>query len=187
MRKLHLRAALVSASLAVAVTGLSMLGSSAASAAPAPVAQAAPGTLTSTVTGTFTDAAGGVGTFSGTFTPSGFSTAGDQITTAGVLAGQLVDSAGAAQSVTQPQTFAVNDITAAATCQVLDLDLAPLDVNLLGLLVHLDRVHLNITAVSGPGNLLGNLICAVAGLLDPPGPLTQIVALLNQILALLGG
>jgi hypothetical protein len=49
-----------------------------------------------------------------------------------------------------------------------------------------DGVHLNITAVPGAGNLLGNLICAIAGLLNPGGPLTQIVALLNQILDLLG-
>ena len=33
----------------------------------------------------------------------------------------------------------------------------------LGLQVHLDTVHLNITAQSGPGNLLGDLLCAVAG------------------------
>ena len=69
---------------------------------------------------------------------------------------------------------------------MLDLSLAPLDLDLLGLVVHLDNVHLNITAVPGAGNLLGNLLCAVVGLLDPLGPLSQIVALLNQILALLG-
>jgi hypothetical protein len=48
---------------------------------------------------------------------------------------------------------------------------------------------LDITAEQGPGNLLGNLLCAVAGLLDPPtgggglgGLLNGIIALLNQIL-----
>jgi hypothetical protein len=40
--------------------------------------------------------------------------------------------------------------------------------------------------VSGAGNLLGNLLCAVAGLLDGGGAVTQIVSLLNQILAILG-
>jgi hypothetical protein len=184
MRMTRLRTVLTSATLAVAVSGMSMLGAPAASAAPQ--APAAPGTLTSTVTGTYTDAAGGPGTFTGTFTPSGFTTAGDRIQATGLLAGQLVDSNGAAQSVQQTQTLAVTDISADAVgCQVLDLNLAPLDLDLLGLVVHLDRVHLNITAVPGAGNLLGNLICAIAGLLDGPGALAQIVALLNQILALL--
>jgi len=50
-----------------------------------------------------------------------------------------------------------------------------------------------VTAESGPGNLLGNLLCAVVGLLDGPtggglgNILNQIVALLNQILGAIGG
>jgi hypothetical protein len=65
--------------------------------------------------------------------------------------------------------------------------LGPLDLNLLGLAVHLNTVVLDITAIPGAGNLLGNLLCAVAGLLDGASlPLGQIGALLNQILALLG-
>jgi hypothetical protein len=48
----------------------------------------------------------------------------------------------------------------------LHLDLGPLDLNLLGLRVQLNEVVLDITALPGPGNLLGNLLCAVAGLLD---------------------
>ena len=42
----------------------------------------------------------------------------------------------------------------------------PLDLDLLGLQVHLDRVVLDIVAQTGAGNLLGNLLCAVTGLLD---------------------
>jgi hypothetical protein len=61
------------------------------------------------------------------------------------------------------------------------------DLDLLGLVVHLDVVHLNITAEQGPGNLLGNLLCAVAGLLDTNAPANQIANLLNQILAILQG
>ena len=49
---------------------------------------------------------------------------------------------------------------------VLNLVLGPLDLNLLGLVVHLNQVVLDIIAVTGAGNLLGNLLCAVAGLLD---------------------
>lgn len=51
-------------------------------------------------------------------------------------------------------------------CPILHLELGPLDLDLLGLVVHLDRVVLDVTAQPGPGNLLGNLLCAVAGLLD---------------------
>ena len=47
-------------------------------------------------------------------------------------------------------------------CPVLDLTLGPLDLNLLGLMVHLDQVHLTITADSN-GGLLGSLLCSLAG------------------------
>lgn len=47
-------------------------------------------------------------------------------------------------------------------CPVLDLTLAPLDLNLLGLIVHLDTVHLVITADS-EGGILGQLLCGLAG------------------------
>jgi hypothetical protein len=47
-------------------------------------------------------------------------------------------------------------------CPVLDLTLGPLDLNLLGLMVHLDTVHLSITADSN-GGLLGSLLCSLAG------------------------
>jgi hypothetical protein len=51
--------------------------------------------------------------------------------------------------------------------------------------VHLDKVVLDVTAVAGAGNLLGNLLCAVAGLLDGTGVLGQVSSLLQQILAVL--
>jgi hypothetical protein len=74
---------------------------------------------------------------------------------------------------------------ALGSCDVLNLVLGPLDLNLLGLEVHLKQVVLDVVAVSGAGNLLGNLLCAVAGLLDGVGVLGQVVDLLNQILAVL--
>ena len=79
--------------------------------------------------------------------------------------------------------------SAAATCDVLHLVLGPLDLNLLGLVVHLDKVVLDIVAQSGAGNLLGNLLCAVVGLLDNTGTLTDLLNLanlLNRILNILG-
>jgi hypothetical protein len=49
-----------------------------------------------------------------------------------------------------------------ATCSVLDLTLGPLDLNLLGLMVHLSTVHLTVTADPN-GGLLGSLLCSLAG------------------------
>ena len=73
-------------------------------------------------------------------------------------------------------------------CPILDLDIGAIHLDLLGLVVDLAPVHLNINAESGSGNLLGNLLCAVAGLLDGPSPLsTAITNLLNSINALLQG
>src|SRR5687768_11446184 len=71
-------------------------------------------------------------------------------------------------------------------CEILTLDLGPLDLDVLGLVVELSAIELDITAVPGPGNLLGNLLCAVAGLLDNGGPLQGITALLDRLLAGLG-
>lgn len=71
------------------------------------------------------------------------------------------------------------------SCQILRLSIGAIDLNLLGLTVHLNPVLLIVSAVPGAGNLLGNLLCAIAGLLDGVGTLVQIVNLLNQLLALL--
>ena len=49
----------------------------------------------------------------------------------------------------------------APTCSVLDLVLGPLNVNLLGLVVDLKRVHLTITA-NPAGGVLGSLFCGLA-------------------------
>lgn len=59
---------------------------------------------------------------------------------------------------------------AGTICPILDLILGPLDLNLLGLMVHLDRVHLTITAERG-GGVLGDLFCSLAGgPAHPPPP-----------------
>jgi hypothetical protein len=48
-----------------------------------------------------------------------------------------------------------------STCQVLDLVVGPLNLNLLGLVVDLQRVHLSVTATRGQGKL-GDLFCQLA-------------------------
>ncbi|NES28048.1 hypothetical protein GCE86_09165 [Micromonospora terminaliae] len=159
----------------------------------APVAQQAPAvapaasTVATPVTGSFTDALGGTGAFAGTFTPTRFINQNGQLAAVGTLTGTLTNSLGTTLgTVTQQVTV---PLQAAGTCDILHLNLGPLDLNLLGLVVHLDEIVLDITAQQGPGNLLGNLLCAVAGLLDNTGGgggLNGIVALLNRILSLLG-
>ena len=86
------------------------------------------------------------------------------------------------QQTAIPFTSVVDTAQAQASCEILDLVLGPLHLDLLGLVVDLDTVHLNITAVPGAGNLLGNLLCAVAGLLDRNGPLQGVTGLLNNLL-----
>jgi hypothetical protein len=79
-------------------------------------------------------------------------------------------------------------------CPILHLELGPLDLNLLGLRVELNQVVLDVTAIPGPGNLLGNLLCAVAGLLDGVdlggvlgGLLQNLIDALIRLLEGLGG
>lgn len=176
----------LTAVLSTVLVGLAAMMFSASTAAAAP---AAPTAVTLPVTGTFTDANGGTGTFVGDFVVTQFDANGDDVTAAGDLTGTLTDSTGAhVGTVAQTLALPVDQVSTLATCDVLNLVLGPLDLDLLGLVVHLDRVVLNIDAISGPGNLLGNLLCAVAGLLDGPGGgLGAVLSnLLNQILALLG-
>jgi hypothetical protein len=139
--------------------------------------------LTTPIIGTFTDALGEIGTFTGNFTLQRFTSQNGQLAAVGLLTGTLTDSAGTVLgTVNQVITILVG---ATGSCQILDLTLGPLDLNLLGLVVHLDTVHLNITAQSGPGNLLGNLLCGVAGLLDSNAALNSIISALNNLLRIL--
>ena len=106
------------------------------------------------------------------------------------VTGTVTDAAGHSTQGTQQLAIPVDLAQTNGSCQILDLVLGPLDLDLLGLQVHLNTVHLNITAQSGPGELVGNLLCAIAGLLDGGLPLNtvlgQIAALLNQLLGILG-
>lgn len=151
------------------------------------------------------------GTFEGTFTLKRFKVSDTTLYAEGTLEGTVSDPSfkktksvkkkvrlpvtgannGEAQ-VTAGQAFTASQGLAAQqqACEILSLTLGPLDLDLLGLRVQLDQVQLDITAVPGAGNLLGNLLCSVAGLLDPGSGLsnllnnllTGIANLLNQLL-----
>jgi hypothetical protein len=94
------------------------------------------------------------------------------------------------QAFAVPVTQATDDVVdvaqVAGTCEILNLVLGPLHLDLLGLVIDLNKVVLVITAVQGAGNLLGNLLCAIVGILDGPAPLGAIAGLLDRILRILG-
>ncbi|HUS36107.1 MAG TPA: hypothetical protein VM680_12220 [Verrucomicrobiae bacterium] len=84
------------------------------------------------------------------------------------------------QTTTVPFTAPVNialaeDQSAATDCPVLDLTLAPINLDILGLVVETSPICLQIVAHPGEG-LLGDLLCSVAHLLDGGLSLGQILA-----------
>jgi hypothetical protein len=172
-------------SLLASVASLALLAF--ATVAPSAVAEqgASTNALTTTLTGTATDAAGTVvATVSSVLTITDFANQNGQLVANGTLVSTITNTiTGATQTVTQSISIPV---AASGACPILHLTLGPLDLDLLGLQVHLDRVVLDITAQSGPGNLLGNLLCAVAHLLDnPAAPSGGLAGLLNNLLAIL--
>jgi hypothetical protein len=126
------------------------------------------------------------GTFAGTFTITQFIVQNGQVAAVGTLAGTVTNAiTGAVTTISQD---VILPLLAAApgSCPVLHLELGPLDLNLLGVAVHLDKVVLDITAQSGPGNQVGNLLCTVAHLLDNTNATaTAIATLLNNLLGLI--
>jgi hypothetical protein len=152
-------------------------------ATPALAQQGGGSGLTIPITGTFTDALGGVGQFTGTFNLQRFAVVDGQIAAVGTLTGTLTDSAGTVLgSIVRTISVLLDSAATQASCEILHLELGPLDLNLLGLQVQLNRIVLDISAVPGAGNLLGNLLCAIANLLNGNAALNAIANLLNQIL-----
>jgi hypothetical protein len=204
MKRFMIRLIAITVSVAVlTTTGLSTAGAfTAATTAPSQGTSAQQFRVP--VTGTTANG----GTFRGSFTATRFVYQHAQALADGQLIGTLTRPNGRTGHVDQAVQLPISDAAflgthqatteglqldaAAATgsCQILNLVLGPLDLDLLGLVVHLNRVHLNITAQTGPGELLGNLLCAVAHLLDGvpmSGLLAKLVGVLNRILAALGG
>ena len=163
------------------------------------------------ITGTFGDS----GTFSGVMNVVGFVNDNGALKAIGLISGRLNGPAGAADvedamalipvrvpalengscsPAGAPKAAAAPQPQQAASCSILHLDLGPLDLNLLGLVVHLDEVILDISAQPGAGNLLGNLLCAITGLLNGfnlgnilQGALTNVLTnLLNNLLGIVG-
>jgi hypothetical protein len=112
-----------------------------------------------------------VGTLNVRLTIARFVKRGNKLYAVGTAIGKFMPAAGApegATTATDRQAFVVRVkslrrlSSAQRICPVLDLTLGPLDLNLLGLMVHLDKTRLTITADS-EGGLLGSLLCSLAG------------------------
>lgn len=157
------------------------------------------------VSGSVSSGAGG--SFAGTFSVTKFALQSGQVVALGTLAGTLTDGSGttlgnlsnvaASAPVVLPSATssgagaapAATTQATTASCQILHLVLGPLNLNLLGLVISIPNpIVIDITAVPGPGNLLGNLLCAIANLLNGGSLSTllqQLVTALNNLLAAL--
>jgi hypothetical protein len=125
------------------------------------------------------------GAFNGTATITRFVASQGQLRAVGTLTGTITDASGKVQSLVTTFSTPIAPAAVTAACEILHLDLGPIDLNLLGLTIHTNEIVLDIAAVPGAGNLLGNLLCGVANLLNGNGGLAGIANLLNQILAAL--
>jgi len=165
-----------------------------------PAAAQTPPTLTKKVKMTGETASGRQ--FRGTYTIKRFTSRGSRVYAVGTLKGRLkgrtvtrrnlkVPATLTSQSPTATGAQAVPPITPTPNaCTILTLHLGAIDLNLLGLRVRTNDIDALIEGVRGPGNLLGNLLCAITGLLDPQPatpatPASQLSQILNAILALL--
>jgi hypothetical protein len=123
------------------------------------------------------------GSFTGVLNITQFVSQGGVVSAVGTLTGTVTNAlTGVTQTISQDVVLPL--LQGSGSCQILHLELGPLDLNLLGVAVHLDKVVLDVTAQSGPGQLLGNLLCGVSHLLDSNGAATALTNLLNSLLGL---
>jgi hypothetical protein len=162
-------------------TIVAVLAGAATTVTPATAAPAGTAALSAPVTGMATNSLGQTVNFAGQFALQSFNFANGQLSAVGQLTGTLTNTiTGVVQTVNQLVSIPLTSIN--GTCQILHLTLGPIDLNLLGLVVHTNQIVLDITAQSGPGNLLGNLLCSVAHLLDSSASGQGLASVLNQLL-----
>jgi len=131
--------------------------------------------------------------FNGTYTIKRFTHRGSKLYAVGTLKGRLKGRRVTKNNVRIPASLARPASAAQIpptpnACQILNLTLQPIDLNLLGLRLRTSRIDLRLEGVPGAGNLLGNLLCGITGILDPqaatPAAPSQLTQLLNALLAL---
>jgi hypothetical protein len=124
------------------------------------------------------------GTFTGTFDITQFIAQNGQVLAVGTLTGTVTNLVtGAVTTISQAILAPLQ--AGAGSCSILHLEIGPIDLDLLGVVVHTDKIVIDVSAQSGPGNLLGNLLCGVAHVLDSNASATAIARLLNIVLGLI--
>jgi hypothetical protein len=108
-------------------------------------------------------------------------------TVTGKVTGKGIGNKPVTQNVELPVTVSDSgaSVHSQVTCNILDLTLGPIHLDLLGLILDTNQIHIHLTANTAGGllgSLLGQLLCGT-----PLPDLTGIVNLLNQILAILQG
>jgi len=132
--------------------------------------------------------------FKGTLDVERFEVQNDAIVAIGTITGKVTGKGNGNKPVNRenvvipvsigtPAAASQAGVQAQATCDILDLVLGPIDLTLLGIRLQVNQIHIQLTGDS-TGGLLGSLLCP---LLDPLGPLLDIVGALNQILNFLRG
>src|SRR3954466_3390591 len=148
--------------------------------------------------------------FTGTYTIDKFVSSGGKLYTVGTMKGKAGSkkikksgvrlpaavannaAAGSSQAKASQVPTPVPPLPAGNACSILSLNLGPINLNVLGLVIRTNEIQLRIDAVQGPGNLLGNLLCGLTGLLNPATggtgvantPLAQLAQILNVRLGL---
>ena len=124
------------------------------------------------------------GSFLGNLNITSFANQNGQLVALGTLTGTVTNAlTGVTTAVNQVVAVPVTALSnPPGSCTILDLTLGPINLNLLGLVVQTNTIHLTITAQQGPGNLLGNLLCTVANLLNGNASLTAVANILNNLL-----
>ena len=128
------------------------------------------------------------GTFAGFFSVGNFVVQNSQLLAPGTLSGTLalVDTTGNAvppQQASQNSVAVPLTIGAGASCQLLHLLFGPINISLLGLVIHPTLMTLDITPQSAPGNGLAAPLCNVATLLGSTKPsLSAVATQLQQVL-----
>ena len=164
-----------------------------------------PSPIVVAVTGALSDG----GTFVGQATVQRFDYVNGQLTASGVLDGTATTIDGVAHAITGQAFTAPAALTSqghgaspsvslsrvaapgatapmaqtAGGCSILVLDIGAIHLDLLGLVVDLNQVHLTIPGQTGPGTLLGTLLCGLANALNG-NQAGGIAGLLNRLLGL---